>query len=83
VPLATHQCDLICQELRDTLALRYKKPLLNLSPYCDGCDAVFSVEHVLDCQVGGLVGQQHNEVCDAIGDLASLAWGQVQKEPNW
>ena len=26
-------------------------------------------------------GQQHNEVRDAIGDLASLAWAQVTKEP--
>jgi len=24
-------------------------------PYCDGCGAVFSVEHTLDCQGGGLV----------------------------
>ena len=39
------------------------------------------VEHALDCHVGGLVGQQHNEVGDAIGDLASLAWAQVTKEP--
>jgi len=55
--------------------------LLNLPPYCDGCGAVFSVEHALDGRVGGLVGQWHNEVRGAIGDLASLAWGQVQKEP--
>ena len=55
--------------------------LLNLPPYCDGCGVVFSVEHALDGRVGGLVGQWHNEVRGAIGDLASLAWGQVQKEP--
>ena len=30
--------------------------------------------------VGGLVCQRHNEVCNAVCDLASLAWGQVQKE---
>ena len=35
----------------------------------------------MDFHVGGLVGQQHNEVRDAIGDLASLAWVQVTKEP--
>ena len=39
------------------------------------------MEHALDCRVGGLVCQRHNEVRDAICDLASLAWGQVQKEP--
>ena len=37
--------------------------------------------HALDCRVGGLVGQRHNEVRDAIGNLASLAWVQVTKEP--
>ena len=61
--------------------MQYKKPLLNLPPYCDGCGAVFSVEHALDCRVGSLVGQRHNEVHDAIGDFDFLAWGQVQKEP--
>jgi len=65
--LAAHQFDLPCQEFHDALALQYKKPLLNLSPYCDGCGGVFSVDHALHCQIGGLVGQRHNEVHDAIG----------------
>ena len=81
MPLAAHQFDLTCKEFCDALALRYKKPLLNLPPYCDDCGAVSRVEHALDCQVGGLVSQQYIKVHDAIGDLASLAWGQVQKEP--
>jgi len=38
-------------------------------------------EHALDCRFGGLVTQRHNEVRDAIGDLATLAWGKVQREP--
>ena len=33
----------------------------------------FSVEHTLDCRVGGLVTRRHNEVRDAIEDLATLA----------
>jgi len=48
---------------------------------CDGCCASFTVEHALDCRVGGLVTQHHNEIRDAIGDLLTLAWGQVQREP--
>ena len=63
------------------MALHYKKPLLDLPPFCDGRGTPFTVEHPLDCRVGGLVGQAHNEVRDAVGDLASLAWGQVTKEP--
>ena len=61
--------------------MHYKKLLLDLPTFCDGCSAPFTVEHALDCCIGGLVGQRHNEVRDAVGDLASLAWGQVTKEP--
>ena len=32
----------------------------------------FSVDDALDCWVGGLVCQHHNEVRDAVGDLVSL-----------
>ena len=57
VPFEGHHFDLSPQEFRDALALRYKKPLLNLPPSCDGCGASFTVEHALNCHVGGLVGQ--------------------------
>lgn len=81
VPLQSHHFDLSSQEFRDALALRYRKLLLSLSSFCDGCSAPFSVEHALDCCVSGIVGQCHNELWDAIGDLAALVWGQVQWEP--
>ena len=48
---------------------------------CDGCGAEFSIEHALDCRFGGLVSRCHNEIRDAIGDLASLVWGNVVREP--
>ena len=72
MPLERSQFDLSVQEFRDGLALRYKKPLLKLPPCCDACGAPFSTEYALDCQIGGLVGQRHNEVRDAFGDLASV-----------
>jgi len=82
MPLERSQFDdLSAQEFRDGLALRYKKPLLCLPPCCDGCDAPLSIEHALDCRIGGLVGRRHNEVQDAFGDLASLVWNPVIKEP--
>ena len=40
----------------------------------------FSIEHALDCRFGGLVTRRHNEVRDALGDLASLVWAPVVKE---
>ena len=81
LPLARSQFDLSAQEFRDGLALRYKKPLLALPLSCDGCGAPFSIEHALDCRFGGLVCRRHNEVHDAFGDLASLVWSPVTKEP--
>ena len=63
------------------LALRYRKPLLNLLGNCDGCGATFTTDHALDCRFGGLVTRRHNEVRDAFGDLSSLVWGSIHREP--
>ena len=79
--LAISQFDLSAQEFRDGLALRYRKPLLSFPTVCDGCGAPFSIEHALDCCFGGLVTRRHNEVRDAFGNLASLVWSPVVKEP--
>ena len=54
---------------------------MDLPSFCDECGAPLTVEHALYCCTGSLVEQCHNEVIDAIGDLASLAWGQVTREP--
>ena len=35
----------------------------------------------MNCRFGGLLSRCHNEICDAIGDLASLVWGNVVREP--
>ena len=79
-PVESNHFDLSAQEFRDALAIRYRKPLLNLPPKCDGCGATSSLDHCLICRKGGLVVQRHNEIRDAIGDLAALAWGQVRRE---
>ena len=81
LPLARSQFDLSAQGFHDGLALQYKKPLLFLPSVCDGCGASFSNEHTLDCHFGGLVSRRHNGVHDAFGDLASLVWSPVVKEP--
>ena len=39
------------------------------------------MEHALDCRIGGLVIQQHNEIRDALRDLASIAYKEVTREP--
>ena len=48
---------------------------------CDGCGGDFSLTHALDCRKGGLVTQRHNEVRDALGDLAALGYREVVREP--
>ena len=81
LPIAHHHFDLSATEFRDALALRYNRPLLNMPANCDGCGAATSLEHALDCKKGGLVTQRHNEVRDVIGDLASVVFKEVVKEP--
>eukprot|EP00731_Ephydatia_muelleri_P026576 Em0018g676a len=68
-------------EFRDALAMRYQRPLLRMPATCDGCGAAFNLEHALDCRKGGLVIQRHNEIRNALGDLASIAFRNVIKEP--
>jgi len=81
LPLSQYQFDLSAVEFRDALALRYRRPLLNLPALCDGCGEQFTVDHAMNCKKGGLIIQRHNEIRDALGDLANLAWSQVHREP--
>ena len=81
MPVARHQFDLSVVEFRDALAMRYSRPLLRMPANCDGCEGPFDMTHALDCKKGGLVTQQHNEVRDALGDIAALAYKEVVREP--
>ena len=81
LPIALHHFGLSATELRDSLALRYHRPLLKAPADCDGCGDVSNMTHALDCRKGGLVIQRHNEVRDVLGDLASLVYKDVIREP--
>ena len=52
-----------------------------MPPTCDGCGAAFTLSYALDCQKGGLVVKRHNEIRDALADLACLAYKEVIREP--
>ncbi|KAL5488903.1 hypothetical protein EMCRGX_G017917 [Ephydatia muelleri] len=71
----------LIDEFRDALAMRCQCHLLRMPATCDGCVAAFNLEHALDCKIGGLVTQRHNEIRDALGDLASIAFKNGIKEP--
>ena len=81
LPLEKDNFGLTAQEFYDALAVRYKKPLLNIPPSCDGCGSPSSLDHFLISKKGGLITQRHNEIRDAIGDLLALVWGSVKREP--
>ena len=81
LPLAHHHFNLSAQQFRDALSLRYHHPLSLMPASCDGCGGDFSLTHALDCRKGGLVTQCHNEVRDALGDLAALGYREVVREP--
>ena len=73
--------DLTAQEFCDALALRYRKPLLNVLSSCNGCGAPFSFAHALVCRKGGLIIECHNKIRDAVGNLAALVCGHVFSKP--
>ena len=81
LPLTCHHFDLSPQQFRDALSLRYHRPLSSMPSHCDGCGSTFGLSHALYCRKGGLVTQRHNEVRDALGDLAALAYKDVIREP--
>ena len=82
LPLAHHHFDLSAQQFRDALCLRYHRPLSLMPASCDVCGGDFSLTHALDCRMGGLVTQCHNEVRDTLGDLAALGYREVVREPK-
>ena len=59
----------------------YSHALLGMPAECDGCGALFDLQHALDCKKGGLVTQRHSEVRDALEDLVAMAYKEVVREP--
>ena len=59
----------------------YHHPLSLMPALCDGCEGDLSLSHALDCRKDGLFTQHHNEVRDALGDLAALRHREVAHEP--
>jgi hypothetical protein len=73
MPSTLNGTELSAQEFRDALLLRHARTPGDLPSHCDGCGAKFDVRHALECKVGGLVIQRHNEINEELCDLASKA----------
>ena len=81
LPLLKDNFDFSATEFRDALCIRYRKPLKRSFSRCDGCQQDFDLQHALSSKKGGLVTPRHNEIRDAVGDLASILWKDVKREP--
>ena len=79
LPIAAENFDLSEVEFRDALSVRYSKNLIASPTFCDGCQSPFTLRHALMCKKGGLLTLRHNDIRDAVGDLASLVWKDVQR----
>ena len=84
LPSTVSGTELSAQEFRDSILLRYARSPPDLPSQCDGCNAVFSIRHALECKKGGLVIIRHNEIRDELVDLASKAFSPsaVRDEPK-
>ena len=82
-PSTVNGTELGAQDWQDAAFLRYGLDPPDLPKYFDGCNARFSICHVLNCKRGGLVTARHNELCDGVADLAGKAFtpSHVRNDP--
>ena len=72
--------DLTKRQFRDAVRLRYDWPIPD-NPSVRVCGSMFTVDHVMICQRGGLVIQRHNEIHDLQAELLDMVCYDVQVEP--
>ena len=72
------------QEWNDALFLWYGLDPPDLSTYCDGCNAKFTIYHTLNCKRGGLVTAHHNELHNGVVDVAGKGFNSshVRNDPH-
>ena len=69
-------------DFTDAVCLRYGWPPPGLPLICK-CGAPFSVQHALDCALGGFRIVQHNETRDVVVEcMKEAGYGDVVKEPK-
>ena len=84
MPNRLNGTELSAEEFRDNLRIRYNLEPLVMPDRCDGCGCKMSVEHALQCKVGGLVHIRHNDVAEEWGALNAQAFSPsaVSHEPR-
>ena len=74
MPSPVDQTDLSAHEFRDNINLRYGLTPPELPPRCP-CGALNSVEHALDCKVGGAIIRRHDDNKGRLADLSRKGFG--------
>ena len=69
------------QEFRDAVCLRYEWKIPNTPSYCT-CGKKNSVEHTLNCKLGGFVNMRHNNIRDLEAALLRPICRDVKIEPK-
>jgi len=64
-----------------TQFMRYGWTLPDLPTTCNGCQAAFTLQHALECKVGGFRTIQHNEVRDVFAQVFRDAGHTTETEP--
>ncbi len=73
IPNCFDGTELSREKFQDKLAIRYGLRPRGLPEHCNGCNEPFLVEHGLSCKRGGFVGQRHDDVCEELAHLCSMA----------
>ncbi len=80
LPIKEHDFYLSKQVFWDTIHLRYGINLARLPTECV-CGASYSIEHALNCSIGGFVSIRHNELRDFTAEVLSEICKDVAVEP--
>ena len=80
IPLEDQGFTLTKSEFRDSLALRYNRPLRGLPSKCP-CGQKFDINHALNCKKGGFVIIRHNTIRDFEANLLRKVYTDVETEP--
>ena len=70
LPLPVNGMELGDQEYCDAIFLIWGIDPPYFLPQCDGCNATFSICHVLYFKKGCIITTRHNELCGGVSDLA-------------
>ena len=81
LPLQTLGYTLNKQEFKDAIYLRYGWNIPNTPFHC-GCGAKNSVDHTLNCKLGGYITMRHNNLRDFEASLLTEVCKDVKVEPE-